>query len=250
MSNSIVCHVVAGYPNEQESLELIVGLQNAQVGSIEIQIPFSDPIADGEAIMSANDVALVENGMTVLKSFNLIQSARDKGVSTDLYVMSYIQKIQHVGYEEFCTLANRVSISGLIIPDLPIDTKEYEQLRKIAQKMKIAILPVLSPGMPVDRLDSILDLNPSVVYLTTRRGITGTAYSVDTNLQLISEYIRKRTNAKIIIGFGIANSGDVKNALTYGDMAVIGSAIVRRVHDSGVKSAIKFVENITKEIRE
>src|SRR5256885_530537 len=91
MNKSLVCHVVAGYPSPKECLQLLFGMQAIGVEAIEVQIPFSDPIADGETIMEANDAAL-NGGITTAKSFELIKTARQRGLETDLYIMSYLQK--------------------------------------------------------------------------------------------------------------------------------------------------------------
>ncbi len=107
--NKIMTHVVAGYPSFDKCIELMRGMEKAGVGMIEVQIPFSDPIADGETIMLANDVAL-SRGMTTEKSFALIAEA---GLKIDVYVMSYFQKISHFGIDEFCSSAARVGGQGL-----------------------------------------------------------------------------------------------------------------------------------------
>ena len=76
MKNSIMTHVVAGYPSFDECLELMLGMQEAGVDAIEMQIPFSDPSADGPVIMAANDISL-KKGMTTDLSFELINKARN-----------------------------------------------------------------------------------------------------------------------------------------------------------------------------
>ena len=125
--NKLVCHVVAGYPDTEACLELMKGMDKAGVKAIEVQVPFSDPIADGETIMRANDVAL-EQGMTTKGSFALIHEARRQGVTCDIYVMSYMQKVQHAGLEAFCDEVQACGAKGLILPDLPYDSPEYKHL--------------------------------------------------------------------------------------------------------------------------
>src|SRR4051812_41007603 len=121
MSRPLMCHVVAGYPDKEGCLRLLRGMQQLGVAAIEVQIPFSDPIADGETIMRANDIALA-NGITTANSFELIETVRKSAAGADLYIMSYLQKVRHFGLSEFCKRASTAGVKGLIIPDLPYDS--------------------------------------------------------------------------------------------------------------------------------
>jgi tryptophan synthase alpha chain len=243
MSRQLACHVVAGYPNSKDCVALMVGFARAGASVIEVQIPFSDPIADGETIMFANDRA-IEQGMTTNDSFKLIKQARTEGVDCKIYVMTYLQKINHLGFKEFTELAKEAKVDGFIVPDLPVDTEEYKRLEDLVKPLGLIIVPVLSPGMAANRLSMILDTKPPVVYLTSRSGITGKEYNAAANLRDVSREIRARSNSQIIIGFGIRNANDVTDALEYGDMAVVGSALVKAVNEGGVNQALMLVNQL------
>jgi len=244
MSRPVMCHVVAGYPDPETCLELMLGLQASGAAALEVQIPFSDPIADGATIMRANDVAL-EHGMTTAGSFDLIKQARRQGLSTDLYIMSYVQKIRHHGLSEFCRRAAAVEAKGLIVPDMPYDSPEFAQLSKLAAKRQLGIVPVLSPGMSEPRLRAILALKPACLYITTTRGITGSKYSPANQLkQLVSE-IRQHSGAQLMVGFGIATPDDVGDALQQGDLAVVGSAVIKKLQASDVEQTLAYVRTLT-----
>lgn len=243
MNNSLMCHVVAGYPSATECLSLIIGLQSCQVTAIEVQIPFSDPIADGEVIMKANDIALAQ-GITTESSFELISMARNQGVSTDIYLMSYIQKLNHFGMEAFCQQAERCGVKGLIIPDLPYDSPDYTHLSSLAATYHLCLVPVLSPGMSSDRLNAILHFDHPVIYVTSTRGITGNAYAPKTQLNKLVAHIKKHSSSLVMIGFGIASSQDVTNALEIGDVAVIGSEIIKQVEATNIDQTLKFVKSL------
>ncbi|HZL08172.1 MAG TPA: tryptophan synthase subunit alpha [Candidatus Dormibacteraeota bacterium] len=243
MSKAIMCHVVAGFPDEKASLQMLVGLSRSGVSAIEVQIPFSDPIADGETIMRANDVAL-ELGMTTAGSFKLIKQARSKGVDTDIYIMSYLQKVRHFGMADFCLQAADCGVKGLIIPDLPYDSLEFDSLRELTGEHAIELVPVLSPGMPEYRLKTLLAYNPTSVYVTSQRGITGNKYTPAEQLKQLVATIRQQSKARVMIGFGIASSSDVDNALSIGDIAVVGSAVVQAIQSSGIKDALVHVKTL------
>lgn len=241
--NKLMCHVVAGFPDADTCLELMKGLQQAGAAYIEVQVPFSDPIADGETIMRANDVALGA-GMTTAGSFDLIKKAREQGVKADIYIMSYIQKVLHFGFEEFCGQAADSGAKGLIIPDLPHESPEHGQLAPLADKHGLELIPVLSPGMPEARLSVALDDNPAHIYVTSRKGITGSEYAGTEELGKFVAGIRGRSDAKVMIGFGIATAQDVQDVLKIGDVAVIGSAIIRRLQESGTQETISYVKGL------
>jgi len=243
MSNALMCHVVAGYPDNATCVELMLGLQAAGAKALEVQIPFSDPIADGETIMHANDVALA-GGMTTAGSFDLIKNARAQGVSCKLYVMSYVQKVRHFGMEQFCARAADCGVKGLIIPDLPYDSPEFSELARAAKQHHLELVPVLSPGMAEDRLQALLALKPPTVYITSMRGITGKTYAPDQLLKQLVSDIKASVPAKIMIGFGIATPADVHDALALGDTAIIGSAIINRLRASDLTETIEYVKSL------
>ena len=243
MNKPLMCHVVAGYPDAGDCLELMVGLHALAVEAIEVQIPFSDPIADGETIMGANDVALA-GGMTTAGSFDLIQKARRQGVDTDIYVMSYVQKVNHYGLAEFCEQAAACNVKGLIVPDLPYDSPEFDSLRKLLEARNIQLVPVLSPGMPKSRLQALMAFKPGCVYVTSQRGITGNKYTPAKQLRQLAGSIEKPGKTRVMIGFGITTPADVNDALEMGDTAVVGSAIVQAVQSSGTGGALAYVKTL------
>lgn len=240
----IMCHVVAGYPSEKQCIELLLGMQKAGIGLIEVQIPFSDPIADGETIMIANDKAL-ENGMTTQKSFTLIKTSRESGLKADIYVMSYTQKLLSFGLDNFCKQAKSSGVKGLIIPDLPPEAEEYKALCKLASKYGLEIVPVVSPGADENRLQASLKNVGTLIYLTSIKGITGNKLKLSDQLKETAQYIKKqRPDCKLALGFGIENAADAKEILNFADVAVIGSSVIRQVNKDGVASALKFIKNL------
>lgn len=241
--NRLMCHVVAGYPDKETCLALMAGMDEIGVAAIEVQIPFSDPIADGETIMRANDVAL-DGGMTTADSFALLNEARHRGVKTEIYVMSYLQKVQRFGLERFCASAEKAGVKGLIVPDLPYDSPEYGELSGFTDKHRLILVPVLSPGMPGRRLEALIKPKPRAVYVTSQRGITGNAYSAGEELEHFVAEVRKRMVPEVMIGFGIKTPADVANALRVGDVAVIGSAIINELQASDLDKTLRYIRGL------
>jgi len=244
MKNKLMCHVVAGYPSQKECIELLLGMQKTGIKTIEVQIPFSDPIADGETIMKANDRA-IENDMTTKKSFELLKKARDSGLKADVYIMSYLQKVLSCGIEDFCIQAQSVNAKGLIIPDLPVDTEEYKLLRKAADRYGLEIVPVVSPGADIDRLGEVIKHAGDLIYLTSIKGITGNKLKLSASLKDLAKIVKNlKPDSKLAVGFGIQTKEDVKEVLDIADIAVLGSSVIRRIDRSGVKNSLEFLTTL------
>lgn len=245
MANKLMCHVVAGYPSVEECIELIIGMDKLGVNHIEVQIPFSDPIADGETIMQANDVALA-NGIDTKDSFKLIKEVMSKGISAKIYIMSYSQKLINCGIAGFCQQASDAGATGLIIPDLPYDSPEYEELIDAAKKNSLIVVPVVSPGMREQRLEGALRNSDDLIYLTSTKGITGNELLVSGELGSVASRIKKlKPDAELAVGFGIQKPSDVAEVLEIADLAVVGSSVIRQIEKSGVAGGLEFIKSLS-----
>lgn len=244
----LMTHVVAGYPSQKDCLELMTQMAACGVSAIEVQIPFSDPIADGPVIMQANSQAL-QDGVTTNDVFRLLSDFRQSGYDTPLFIMSYANKISSYGYEQFCRAASAVNISGIIIPDLPIGTDDYEQLCISAQKYGICVVPVLSPAMSVPRFKSYMDKQPRYVYVTSTRGITGGSLQIKRPLRNLVIKIRKNSDARIIIGFGVRSAGDIQALRGFSDAVVIGTALIKEIQRGGIERAVVYLQTISRSIQ-
>lgn len=241
--NNLMTHIVAGYPSYKDSLALLKEMDKAGARHIEVQIPFSDPIADGEVIMRANDRAL-ESGMTTEKSFELIKEA-SANIKSGIFIMSYLQKLLHCGYKNFCQKAKKAGATGLIIPDLPLDSADFKELYKFASENNLIIVPVISPGISKKRLKSVLKLKPRLVYLTSKKGITGANLSISSELSLLTRSIKTDLPECVVaVGFGVKTKNDVRQILKFADMAVVGSEIIREIDRGGIISAGKKLRSL------
>ncbi|TAL14279.1 tryptophan synthase subunit alpha [Patescibacteria group bacterium] len=244
MKNKIMTHVIAGYPTEIQCIKLLFSMQAAGVFAIEVQIPFSDPNADGPTIMKANDIAL-GNAMTTRKSFELIHRSREKGLTTPIYIMSYANKLFNFGIKNFCQESKRCHVTGLIIPDLPFDSPEYQELLTTCLDFGIELVPVLSPGMAPSRLNKYDINHQALLYLTSTRGITGKELAINTELLKLVKKIRSISSAQLALGFGIRTPKDVEKALKIADIAVIGSGVIEVIQTGGIVGANNYIKQLT-----
>lgn len=241
MTSKIMTHVVAGYPTVGDCIKLLKGMDELGVAAIEVQIPFSDPIADGETIMRANDAALYQ-GMTTVKSFGLIKKA---DLKTDVYIMSYYQKVIHYGINGFCAEAKRSGAKGFIVPDLPVDSPDFGRFIKTLKRYKLTTVPVVSPKMSGERLKKALAYSDNLVYLTSTKGITGKKFGTGKEVSEIAKYIKKiKPGVNLAIGFGVSSRSDLAQVLDIADTAVVGSAAIRKINTDGVAGGINFVADL------
>src|SRR3989344_3830180 len=128
----LMTHVVVGYPSLQETATVVTEMVAAGVDFIELQIPFSDPLADGPVIMQANDVALAQS-VTVTDCLT-IMSQLSAQVPIPLLFMAYYNTVFTYGVERFCKAAAQAGCQGLIVPDMPIDEENHEGFVHSCQK--------------------------------------------------------------------------------------------------------------------
>jgi tryptophan synthase alpha chain len=228
MKNKLVCHLIANYPDFNQSLKIAEALAEGGAESIEVQFPFSDPSADGPYILKACDEAL-KTGFTVDKGFKLVESiiARTK---LNIYIMSYANILQNRGIEKFVKESKEIGVQGLIIPDLTLNNDDG--LLNIGGKYRIPIIPVLTLTTPRQRVNAILSLKPEYIYAVLRKGITGESTEItEENISFLKNLSGK--GAKILGGFGINSKEQVKVLAPYLYASVAGTVFVKRIDKKG-----------------
>ncbi|MBI5134790.1 tryptophan synthase subunit alpha [Candidatus Uhrbacteria bacterium] len=245
MRNKVMTHVVAGYPTIDECERIVLAMAQSAVAFIEIQMPFSDPIADGPTIMYANEQAL-SHGMTTKKCFQLIGRLKKK-ITTPILVMTYYNIAFRYGLERFCKRAKSCGVYGLIIPDIPIDEEQYDHYLSCCKKYRLHPIQVISPITPERRLKQIARVASGFVYCVSTFGTTGARSTLNPDVRAYLKKVKKHIKIPLALGFGISNRGQVLAALKTADIAVVGSKLINIVGSTkGDKvSAVKnFLRNI------
>lgn len=229
MQKKIMTHIVAGYPSLKESEEIAIAMSSAGADFIEIQIPFSDPIADGPAIMFANQKAL-DNGVKVDDCFRLMKNLtkKTKEISTKrkFLFMTYFNILFRFGVEKFCKEAKKCGCYGLIVPDMPIDEEKNEHYLKYCKKYRINPIQVVSPLTSEKRLEIISKHAKGFVYCVSRYGITGTSKALNNRLKQYLAKVKRVTSLPLAVGFGISNHDQIKVVHKYAEIAVVGSKFI------------------------
>jgi len=240
---ALVCYLMAGDPNLEVSAELILTVQEAGADLVEIGIPFSDPIAEGEVIEAASERAL-GGGANLENVFKMVESIKDK-MRIPVVFMTYLNPVFVYGYERFFTRCKDIGVSGVIIPDLPYE--EQQEAKEYAAKFDIDIITLVAPTSK-KRIAKIAKDAEGFIYLVSSMGVTGVRDLIETDLAAMVADIREVTDTSVAVGFGISTSEQAKACAEISDGAIVGSAIVRLIAEHG-EDAKRAVYEYVRELK-
>lgn len=235
----LMTHVVAGYPDLETSAAIVETMAGAGADLIEIQLPFSDPTADGPAITRANHRAL-ENGVRPGSVFPMIR-VLSEAVDVPLLVMTYSNIPFRMGWGRFAETTAEAGAKGVIIPDLPLETADGQEALGEFRRRSLSLVPVLSPGMSDVRLRDIARQASSFLYLTLRVGTTGAAGRTEAEGLDFIRRVKGMTDRPLAAGFGIASPRRVKTLVGVADIAVIGSHLISVYESAGLRGLREFL---------
>jgi tryptophan synthase alpha chain len=233
---------MAGDPDFETSLELVMGLPAAGVDIIELGLPFTDPMADGPTIQLAGGRSL-NSGMTLIKTLEMAKRFREKNDSTPIVIMGYYNPIYSYGVEQFLTDAKSSGIDGLIVVDLP--PEEDSELCIPAQAAGINFIRLATPTTDENRLPKVLQNTSGFVYYVSITGITGAAEAQATDVGPEVARIQRNSGLPVVVGFGINTPEKAKAIAKVADGAVVGSAIVSELASGKpVSKVLEFVKTL------
>jgi tryptophan synthase alpha chain len=216
---NLMTHLVAGYPTMAESKKAAFAMAAGGSSYLEVQFPFSDPIADGPLIQGACTEA-IDGGFTLNQGFDLIKELSDE-LDIPVFIMTYANLVIATGIEAFVEKAIRAGAAALIIPDLPYDYDEG--LYEAGRKHSMPVVPVVIPGISENRLKSIMDMKPDYIYTAIRKGITGAKSAIDESTIMFLNSL-SGSGIKILAGFGIRDRDQVELLAPHVHSVVVGSA--------------------------
>jgi tryptophan synthase alpha chain len=165
-------YCTAGYPQLDSTLEVMKSLEDSGADIIELGMPYSDPLADGEVIQQSSSKAL-ENGMTIAVLFEQLKDMR-KQVSVPVILMGYMNPVLQYGFEKFCADAQAVGVDALILPDLP--AFEFEQeYGPIIKKYGLDFIFLVTPETSRERIRKLDSLSSGFLYAVSSSSTTGAA---------------------------------------------------------------------------
>lgn len=227
--NILSVYFTAGFPNLNDTVEIIQELEKNGVDLIEIGIPFSDPTADGPTIQRSSEKAL-KNGMSLKLLFKQLKNIR-QSVKIPLILMGYFNPVMQFGVEKFCKKCNETGIDGVILPDLPLE--EFEaQYKEHFTKNNLHNILLITPQTPETRIRQIDAESHGFIYMVSSASTTGSGKKVENFHQDYFERIQQMNlkNPRLI-GFGISDQATFSNACRFSGGAIIGSAFVNALQN-------------------
>ena len=225
----LVTYVTAGDPDLERTAEILGALERAGADVIEVGVPFSDPLADGPVIQRATERALA-SGTTLGGVLDLVGRVRAT-LRTPLVIFSYANPILRMGAERFADRARDAGVDGVLVLDLPIE--EAEEFRALLASRRIDTILLLSPTTTDERLRRAASLGSGFLYAISRLGVTGARDRVADGAEDMVRRIRAVSALPIALGFGISKPEHVREVGQWADAAVVGSALVSVIADSG-----------------
>ena len=236
----LMTHIVLGYPSFDTNREVIKQMVENGVDCIEMQIPFSEPMADGPVILKANQDSLA-NGTTVEQC---IEFAKEMSTAYDIpfLFMTYYNIVFKYGEEQFFAKAKEAGIEGLIIPDLPIEMGAdfYAQ----AEKTGVEPIQLYAPTSTSERMSELSGHASGFIYCVARRGVTGKKSDFDSDFDSYLSRCRSSTSLPLAVGFGIRDKADIETLTGKADIAVIGSATINLVDSDGAEAVGPFIRSL------
>ena len=225
----LVPYLTGGLPGWERMLESVAA---AGADGIEVGIPFSDPVMDGPVIQESSELALAAGATppSVLDTLGRL----DLGVP--IAVMTYVNLVYRFGYERFAHSLVRSGVSAAILPDLPLE--ESGEWCAAADGAGVQTVMLAAPTASDDRLVRVTARATGFVYAVGLLGITGERDALATSAKVIARRVKERTDLPVLVGVGISNPAQAAEVCEVADGVVVGSAIVRRVVETGSTEAV------------
>ena len=242
----LVVYLTIGDPDLETSKKIALAAIDAGADVLELGVPFSDPLADGPVIQRASERA-VHNGTRIQDVLALAAALRKQRPSVGLVIFSYLNPILRMGMEAFAAAAEMAGVDAVLVTDLIAE--ESSEYRAALKKHHLQPIFLAAPTSPDARLQRIAELSEGFIYAISRVGITGTQQQVAGDARGLVARLRKYTRLPIALGFGISNASHVAVVAEYADAAVVGSAIVALIEQSGAQHAPAAVGKFIAELR-
>ena len=214
---NLVAFITSGYPEKSFSIDLALALGENGVDTLELGVPFSDPVADGPLIEKANHKAL-ELGF---KFQHLLEISKEVAPKIDTLWMGYFNSFYQQNLDKLIPYANEIGINGLIVPDLPHE--EALAYSKLFKDNSMANISFVAPTDSDARIKEVVSDAQKFIYMVAYTGITGSGVSED--LQPFLQSIKKHTPTPVYVGFGV-NQKTAKDKVKGADGVIVGSAFI------------------------
>ncbi len=237
---AFVSFSVAGYPDEESSLEIAKAIADSGSHIHEISFPHAEAQADGPIIQLAN-IESIKKGINLKKIIDISKKIREHNSEIGLCLMGYLNNLYIYGIEKFAKDISGI-IDAVICVDLPSDVIEEKQLKEALKKENISLIKLITPTTSNERIKEIVHDAEGFIYSVNVEGQTGVKSADINKVNSQIENIKKHTNIPVVSGFGIKNEDDVKVfSNSKADGIVLGSAIVNEIQKKNSETKDKHI---------
>lgn len=229
----LVAYITSAYPEKSFSIDLALALSESGVDTLELGVPFSDPVADGPLIEEANHKAL-ELGF---KFKHLLEISKAVAPKVDTLWMGYFNSFYQQNMDKLIPLAKEIGINGFIIPDLPHE--EALAYQNLFDSNNMSNISFVAPTDSEARIQEIVKDSKKFIYMVAYTGITGSGSAED--LQPFLSSIKKYTTTPVYVGFGV-NKNTAKDKVKGADGVIVGSAFIDILLKEGLSYENKIKE--------
>jgi len=244
---ALIPYITPEFPIRGATVPLILELAKAGATHIEVGIPFSDPIADGETIQRSSHTA-IQNGATIGGVLTAVKEARLHS-SLPIILMGYVNPILRYGMARFLRDAAECGVDGMIVPDLL--PEESEEWRSLSLSSAMSNTFLMAPTTPDSRIMYLDSISSDFTYCVSVTGVTGarTAFGDQKAFEAFLGRVKANTTKPFVVGFGISNREQVASVCRFADGAVVGSALLRHIEKEtsiagAAKSAAAFLSSL------
>lgn len=218
----LMAHLIVGFPSLEANWRMLEIMQEVEVDLVELQMPFSEPVADGPTFVRANQLAL-EAGLSVDEYFDFMTRAT-ASFSIPHLMMGYYNTAYKLGHQVFCERLRAAAAAGFILPDLPIE--EYGDLFDLSRDNGLSPILMMTPTNREHRLAAIGELASGFVYAVARKGVTGKRTELEQGLYRFVDRCRSATRLPLAVGFGLRQREDVELLHGRVEIAIVGSVLL------------------------
>ncbi len=239
--------LMAGDPDLKTSEDLLLKLEEAGADMVELGIPYSDPLADGPVIQEAASRAL-SSGTTLKAVLEMLSALKGK-LSIPIILFTYTNLLLTIGMEEFCSSAFNAGVSGLVVPDLPLE--EALRISPIASSYGLDLILLVAPTTPPERMKRISENSKGFTYLVSVTGVTGERAVMEDRVGGLVKQLKQSSSLPVAVGFGISGPDQISKVKTWGaDGAIVGSALVKRIAQASSGLEAKEAADFCKQLKD
>lgn len=238
---ALIGYLPAGFPDVETTIEAGVAMAENGVDLIEIGIPYSDPVMDGQVIQEATVEALA-NGFTVNQVFDVVAGITAR-TDAAVLVMTYWNPVMRMGVPEFSRRLSEAGGAGLITPDLTPD--EAGEWIAASDEFGLDRVFLVAPSTSAERMKVTVEASRGFVYAVSIMGITGARTSVSTAAREVVAAAHEAGAERACVGLGVSTADHVREIAEYADGVIVGTALVAALRDGGVPALAALIQDLS-----